>query len=279
MNRREFMMAGAAVAAGGMFKSAYAEEPVAPAAGKKDARSAFPVYDLHVHRSDKQDVPLIMERAKNGGLEAVGIMENVASFAITDNTKLAQFLADTEPYPVWRGLQPMELGWSRNLSKDLIARCDYVLLDPQTIRNGNRYGDTLELWEHECYIPDEEEFMEVNMEHYHKILTCDERLDIFSWPLYLPPCIARDYYRLWTRPRMEKVIGWAKARGVALEITDLARTPHAEFILMAKNAGLKFTFGSDTRNERTARLDYCKRIARLCGLERKDFFIPARRIG
>ena len=73
------------------------------------------------------------------------------------------------------------------------------------------------------------------------------------------------------------VIEAVRQRGIAIEINDLARTPHAEFILKAKQAGVKFTFGSDTRDHRTFRLDYCKQIASLCGLTEADFYIPVRK--
>jgi histidinol phosphatase-like PHP family hydrolase len=49
-----------------------------------------------------------------------------------------------------------------------------------------------------------------------------------------------------------------------------------QFILMAKEQGLKFTFGSDSRNQQAGRLDYCKYIAKKCKLKRDDFYIPKR---
>ena len=102
------------------------------------------------------------------------------------------------------------------------------------------------------------------------------RLNIFGWPLFLPVCIARDYYTLWTEERMQKIIAALKKRNLAVEINDLAHTPHEKFILMAKEQGLKFTFGSDTRDQKAGRLDYCKYIAKKCNLKRDDFFIPQR---
>jgi hypothetical protein len=45
---------------------------------------------------------------------------------------------------------------------------------------------------------------------------------------------------------------------------------------MAKKEGLKFTFGSDTRDQKAGRLDYCKYIAQKCQLGADDFFIPQR---
>jgi histidinol phosphatase-like PHP family hydrolase len=78
---------------------------------------------------------------------------------------------------------------------------------------------------------------------------------------------------------MKQIIDAAHARKIAIEINDLVRVPHEEFIHMAKHAGLKFTFGSDTRDQKTGRLDYCKYIAAKCGLTKDDFFIPQRNIG
>jgi histidinol phosphatase-like PHP family hydrolase len=57
----------------------------------------------------------------------------------------------------------------------------------------------------------------------------------------------------------------------------MSHTPHEKFIRMAKEQGLKFTFGSDSRNSNAGRLAYCKRIARTCGLKADDFFVPARK--
>lgn len=104
-----------------------------------------------------------------------------------------------------------------------------------------------------------------------------EPIDIFGWPLFLPVCIARDYYSLWTKDRMEKIINATKAKNIAIEINDMSHTPHKEFIYMAKDAGLKFTFGSDARNHNAGRLTYCKRIAKECKLTEEDFYFPQRK--
>ena len=75
---------------------------------------------------------------------------------------------------------------------------------------------------------------------------------------------------------MRTIIDALKRRNLAVEINDTAHTPHDEFILMAKEQGLKFTFGSDSRNQQAGRLDYCKYIAKKCKLKRGDFLIPKR---
>lgn len=102
-------------------------------------------------------------------------------------------------------------------------------------------------------------------------------MTIFDWPLFLPVCIARDYYSIWTDERMDLIIGAARKRNIAIEINDMSHTPHKEFILKAREQGLKFTFGSDSRNQNAGRLAYCKRIAEECNLSKADFYIPERK--
>ena len=40
-------------------------------------------------------------------------------------------------YPVFVGMQPMTTGWHKDFSPGLLAKLDYVLMDPQTIPTGN----------------------------------------------------------------------------------------------------------------------------------------------
>ena len=280
MKRKEFLRNSALMIAslglGSGFQQVKAAQP-STISQPQDAK-AFPLYDLHVHTSQSQTQEQIVEKAKTNGIEMYGLMQNVAPWGIRTDEDLQKHYESVKNFPGFIALQPVYVGWSRNLSKETIDKFDYVLMDPQWIPNMNKYGDQGEVWDHNCYVSDEEAFMERNMEFYLEVINNPEPLDIFGWPLYLPPSIARDYYRLWTKERMEMIIEAAAKRGVAFEINDLARTPHAEFILMAKKAGCKFSFGSDTRDYRTSRLDYCKEIASLCGLTRDDFFIPTRKV-
>lgn len=279
MKRKEFLRNSglmiASLGLGGGFQQVKATQQ-STTYQPQDANS-FPLYDLHVHTSQSQTQEQIVEKAKVNGIEMYGLMQNVAPWGIRTDEDLKKHYESVKNFPGFIALQPVYIGWSKNLSKETIDKFDYVLMDPQWIPNMNKYGDQGEVWDHNCYVPDEEAFMERNMEFYLEVINNPEPLDIFGWPLFLPPCIARDYYRLWTKERMEIIIETVRKRGVAIEINDLAHTPHAEFILMAKKAGCKFAFGSDTRDHRTFRLDYCKEIANLCGLTRDDFFIPTRK--
>lgn len=279
MDRKDFLKTSGMLVLGGIVSGCEPQSDVKVVNGAKPSENIkpFPIYDLHTHRSAQQNAQQMVEKAKENGIRMFGIMENVAEYAIKNDDDLRTFINDMKDYPCYIGLQPMEIGWSKNLSKDLIDKVDYVIMDPQTIRNSNKYGDLAEVWEHDCYISDAEEFMKINMKHYLDVINNPEPLNIFGWPLYLPPAIARDYNKHWTKERMEQIIDAVLERKIALEINDLTRTPHPEFILMAKKAGVKFTFGSDTRDHRTFRLDYCKYVASLCGLTEDDFYIPVRK--
>lgn len=275
MKRKEFLMTSAALVAGSVIGGDMFESAAAATTMGESAAPSFPLMDLHVHRSEEQTIEQIVEKSKRLGI-TFGVMQNVAPWGITTNEQMQEYIDSLKPYPVYIGLQPMSPGWSKNFSKEIIAQADYIAMDPQMIPNANGYGEDVQVWEYATYIDDAEAFMEKNMEHYMKILAGDDPIDIFACPLLLPYCLEREYKRLWTKKRLDMIIDAAKARNIAIEISDMMRVPDEEFIMLAKRAGLKFTFGSDTRDQKTGRLDYCKRVAARCSLTEKDFFRPKR---
>jgi histidinol phosphatase-like PHP family hydrolase len=149
-------------------------------------------------------------------------------------------------------------------------------MDAQTIPSGNGYKETLRIWNFDTYIDDTDKFMDTYMSHILEVINNNEPLTTLGWPLFLPVCIARDYYTLWTEQRMQQIISAAKKKNINIEINDLAHIPHEKFINMAREQGLKFTFGSDTRDQKAGRLDYCKYVAKKCNLKKEDFFVPKR---
>ena len=233
----------------------------------------FQLLDLHVHTTNNFNIKNIMEIADKKNMK-FGIVEHPIFWALKDDADLKKYIDNLRQYPVYVGLQPTYIGWHKNYSPELLAQVDYILMDPQTIPIGN--NEVMQIWKFDTYVENTEVFMEKYMEYSMNILN-NEPINIFGWPLFLPVCIARDYYTLWTKKRMEQLITAAKARNIALEINDMSHTPHDKFILMAKEAGLKFTFGSDARTPIAGRLDYCKSVAKKCGLKADDFYVPVRK--
>ena len=234
----------------------------------------FPLMDLHVHLTNNFNIKDVLSIAKKTKVQ-FGIMVN-PGYGVNDDASLLNFVDYLRPYPVYIGLQPMSPGWSKDFTSKSLSQVDYILMDSQTVPNGNGYGETLRIWNFDTYVDDPDKFMEIYMAHNLEVLNNSEPLTIFGWPLFLPVCIARDYYSLWTKERMQQIISAAKKRNLAIEINDMSHTPHEAFINMAKEQGMKFTFGSDTRDQKAGRLDYCKYIAKKCNLKRDDFFFPKR---
>ena len=267
MERREFLKNTGI--AGGLLTAL----PLSRSFGA-EADGEFPLMDLHVHLTGSFTIDQVMEISRKTGVQ-FGIMVNPGG-SVSDDAGLKRFVDSLKSYPVYCGLQPMSPGWSRSFSPASIRLVDYVLMDAQTIPNGNRYGETLRIWNFDTYVDDPQKFMDVYMAHILDVIDNHEPLNIFGWPLFLPVSIARDYDTLWTEERMQKIVAALKRKRLAVEINDLARTPHERFIGMAKEQGLKFTFGSDTRDQKAGRLDFCKYLAKKCSLKRDDFFVPKR---
>ncbi len=230
----------------------------------------FPLTDLHCHLTNEFTIDTVMKIAKERNVK-FGIVDHPADWAIKGDADLKMYIEKLRKYPVYIGLQPLELGWSKRFSPELLSKIDYILMDPQRVTMKN--GETLSIWMFDTYVENTEEFMEQYMAHSLDILY-NEKINIFAWPLFLPVCISRDYYTIWTEERMQKIISAAKANNIAIEINDMAHTPHDKFILSAKKQGLKFTFGSDSRNMNAGRLAYCKSVAKKCNLKKEDFYVP-----
>ena len=274
MDRKTFLQISGLLCAGTFLNTNFAAEKE-NSTGKTMDKFKYPTIDLNVHRSEDLTIEDIVAKSQQLNMK-IGILENIAPWGITNDAQLKEYINAIKSYPVYIGLQPMSPGWSKNLSPELIAQADYIAMDPQIVTKGNGYGETIMLWEYNAYIDDPEEFMKRNMQHYMDILTGSEPLDIFACPLFLPSCIQRKYDILWTKKRLRQIVDAARSRDIAIEINDTVHVPHEDFILMAKKAGLKFVFGSDSRNHTVGRLDYCKRIAQKCNLTEEDFFIPKR---
>jgi histidinol phosphatase-like PHP family hydrolase len=235
------------------------------------AKPAFQVADYHVHLSPE----LSIERAVNLGKERqvqIGIVEHPGpGNKIQSDADLRQYIDELRHYPVRIGLQPVYAGWSNSFSKSVLNRLDYVLMDALTLPRPE--GGWLAIWQVDTMVDDEEEFMARYMKFIGLVLAT-EPIDIFAWPTFLPLPVARQYKELWTRQRIEHIIDLAQSRKIAIEINEVAHVPDENFIVTAKRAGLKFTFGTDARNQNAAHFCYCYQMAQKCGLTEADMFVP-----
>lgn len=229
--------------------------------------------DLHVHTTDAFPIERMVDLACGRGVR-LGIVEHPTHWALKDDADLRRYIDRLRRFDVYVGLQPVDFTWQDRYSRSLLDEVDYILQDPQIFSMPN--GDDLRIWEFDTYVEDAQAFMDRYLEHSLYVLR-NAPIHIFGWPLFLPVCIARDYYTLWTPQRMQAILDAAKARSIAIELNDMAHTPHDEFVLMAKRQGLKFTIGSDCRNQNVGRLGYCRALIQRCGLTAEDFWMPTRK--
>ena len=256
-------MAGAALSA-----------PVRVFAAKEAAKPSFPVADYHVHLSSTLTIEQAVQLSKERGV-GIGILEHPGpGYKIQNDADLKQYIDGLRGYPVRVGLQPVYAGWSKSFSKRALEQLDYVLMDALTLPRAD--GSWLAIWQIDTMVDNGEEFMVGYMKFIEHVLSA-EPIDVFGWPTFLPAPIARQYSQLWTRPRVDRIIELAQARKIAIEINEVAHVPDENFILAAKRGGLKFTFGTDARNQNAAHFYYCYQMAEACGLTEADMFVPKRK--
>ena len=233
-------------------------------------KPAFPVVDYHVHLSEQLSIDQALALGKERQVQ-IGVVEHPGpGYAINTDADLNHYIEALRKYPVRIGLQPVYPGWSKAFSKTLVDQLDYILMDALTLLNPD--GTSLAIWQIDTHVDDEQEFMTRYLQFIEQVLTT-EPIDIFGWPTFLPVPIARQYSQLWTRPRVDRIIELARARKIAIEINEVAHVPDETFIHRAKQAGLKFTFGTDSRNQNAAHFYYCYQMAHQCGLTEANMLV------
>ena len=236
-----------------------------------EAELDFPAVDYHVHPEDGTPPEGLLALARERGIK-IGIAQHGGTFGgMTSDDDMEAFLAAWAGQPVYRGMQGDGLEWPQMFSKEMIARLDYVIADAMIFPEKD--GRLIELWTPAAKVPDPEDFMERYVAYNLRVME-EQPIDILASSSFLPDALLADYDKLWTAERMEKVIETARRLGVALEISGLYHIPSRKFILKAKRAGVKFSFGSNSRGKDLGNIAYSIRMAKECGLTARDIFTP-----
>ncbi len=234
----------------------------------------IPVVDYHVHLKSGLTLEDALARSRRDGIQ-YGIAVNCGKgHTVETDDGARRFFESVGGRPVFIAMQAEGREWTGMFSRRAAALFDYVFTDSMTWTD-NR-GRRMRLWipDEVGAIPDPQEFMDVLVERAVGILE-REPVDIYVNPTFLPAPIARDYDRLWTEGRMRKVVEAAARNGVAVEINDRYKLPSPAFIRMAREAGCKFSFGTNNGGaDDLGRSEYGLRMVEECGLVWQDFFVP-----
>lgn len=244
------------------------------AAGADDT----PRVDYHAHPESGMTVEkaLAISRERNvklGLVEHAGAKESPISHRLSTDDELRGWIAALKGKPVYCGIQAEGMEWHRQFSKEVIAALDYVLGDALTMPD--RSGALIKLWTPAFQTNNPQDFMDRYVD-YHVEVMARQPLDILANPTFLPEAIRSDATRLWTAPRMTKIIDAAKKYSIAIEINTKYQVPAIPFLEMAKAAGLRFSFGSNAHDAAAiGEISFCVETWEKLALPPSRFFRPA----
>lgn len=238
----------------------------------------FPVIDYHVHLKGG----LTKEMAHSMSM-AYGINYGVAPNAgeggvgrmLADDAEVYGYFDEVKPLPFLCGVQGEGRKWTRTFSQEALGVFDYLFTDAMTIRDHMGRNSRIYRPEEVHYDGiDYETYMDHLVEQTVLILT-NEPADIFANPTFLPDELNADYEKYWTDERVNRVLDVMEANGIAMEINPRYRIPSLRVIRMAKERGLKFTFGTNNVDADFGRLEYCMEAIDSCGIEASDIWFPS----
>jgi histidinol phosphatase-like PHP family hydrolase len=235
--------------------------------------SNFPIMDLHVHLKGGFTIEDAVLKSRNENIR-YGIVTNVGiGFPVHNDNQIDSVINLFKNYPqFFLGMQAEGREWVNNFSKESMNKFDYVFTDGMTFTDAK--GRRNRIWmKEETWIDNEEEFMEYLVNTIVKILST-EPINMYVNPTFLPAQMADRYDSFWTVERMDRVIKAAKEHNIAIEINNRYRIPSVKFIARAKNAGVKFTVGTNNTDANFTGADYALEVIKKCQLTQTDFFQP-----
>lgn len=246
--------------------------------------------DLHCHTTMSDghlSLDRVVEIAQGRGVQ-VGIADHIstrnpAMFVATVD-EVRDYLDAVEGAPVFRS---GEFCWCdtmwRDLPDEVMDRFDY--------RIGSNHGFWLPdgsvaspWWERlpEPWNREPQRLMEILAANLCDMVRTMP-VQIAAHSTLIPPALREmesDPHAWWTEEREDRYVEALAESGVALEISNRYRLPHDRLLVKAKQAGVRFSLGSDGHGERqVAALEWAADTARRVGVTDADLFVPQPRRG
>jgi hypothetical protein len=240
----------------------------------QNGRHNIPMVDFHVHLKEGLTLEQALAKSRRDGIFYGIAINGGKGFPIENDEGVRKFYESMKGQPIFIAMQAEGREWTKMFSQPIAALFDYVFTDSMTWTDDS--GKRMRLWipEEVGTIADPQAFMEQLVSRTVGILE-REPIDIYVNPTFLPDVIAKDYDRLWSPERMDKVIGAAVKNHVAIEINNRYKIPSATFIKRAKAAGCKFTMGTNNAGPSDlGRCEYALGLVDECKLVWQDFFVP-----
>ncbi|MBW3630522.1 MAG: hypothetical protein KY464_14655 [Gemmatimonadetes bacterium] len=251
-------------------------------------RKLLGAYDLHVHTnmSDgdlalEEVVAIAAERGVTLGISDHMSTRNPARMVATE-AQLRRYLEAVSAAPVFLA---GEFCWCDSFPTHMPAE----LLDQLDYRIGSNHGFALpdgtmgSPWWDTLPAPWTDRAQEV-MEHMVANLcdlVRDMPVDIIAHSTFMPAAFLTtdpDPDVWWTEEREDRYVEALASSTVALEISNRYRLPHDRVLRKAKQAGVRFSLGSDGHTrEQVAQLGWAVETATRIGITDADLFVPEQR--
>jgi len=234
----------------------------------------FPLIDFHTHLKGGLTREELLAHARSYGFTYGFAVNCGLKMGFETDDSLKAYLDAFEPTPyAWHAMQAEGREWLDLFSDESRERFDYAFTDAMTWTNNN--GVRQRLWmPQETDVGDPQDFMDQLVYNIVKVVTT-EPIDIHVNPTYLPAEIADQYDALWTDERIERVVQALAESGVALEINNRFKIPSAKIIKKAREAGVKFTFGTNNGGTNDlGRMEYGIDMVYECDLTSQDMWFP-----
>lgn len=236
----------------------------------------FPLVDWHVHLKGGLTKEQAHAMSLNYGIN-YGVAPNAGEGGVgrmlANNEEVIAYLDEVRPLPFLCGVQGEGRRWTQVFSLDTLAQFDYLFTDAMTIIDADGCNARIYRPEEVHYTAGKDAYMQQIVDQTCLILN-NEPADIFANATYIPEDMQEDYDTYWTDERINAVLDVMQLHGIAMEINARYRIPSKKIISMAKERGLKFTFGTNNVDADFGRLEYCIECIRDCGLTINDLWWP-----
>lgn len=243
--------------------------------------------DLHTHTNmSDANFPLeeLVETEEAQG-HMLGVSDHIFCCGIYTLRDIANYLEALKPYRVYRGVEA-NMEHRFDLPDELDWQLDYVIASVHSMPDGRGgfipIGDYMAKRAGKIHLYTKNYSSDMNRYYLAYILRAIEktfstqRVDILGHATVLPPCDEL-YGTKFLLDWEDAVIEQCRRHGIALEISGLWRAPNMDMIRRAKDAGVRFSMGSDCHNRmQIGVLDYVERAIDEVGLSESDFFVPRR---
>ena len=238
----------------------------------------FPVIDYHVHLKGGLTKEIAHALSMNYGIN-YGVAPNAGEGGVgrmlADDKEVYEYYEEVKPLPFLCGVQGEGRKWTGTFSQEALGIFDYLFTDAMTIMDHKNRNSRIYRAEEVHYDGvTKDQYMEQIVDQTVKILT-NEPADIFANPTYIPEDMQADYDKHWTDERINRVLDVMQEHSIALEINPRYKIPSLKIIQMAKDRGLKFTFGTNNVDANFGKLEYCIEAIEQCGITPDDLWFPS----